>query len=146
MRSTRADSWPTWAVFVPIVAALATAVILALWWWRSAPQMGADEDALQAVDALFTAITARDERLLAGCEHQLSELRQGGKLPSPACDFLDRVISGARQGHWESSARSLYKFIRASARRRLPGIRPRRASGREISTGHSDIRVGTAST
>src|SRR5262249_32028262 len=56
----------------PLMVGLAGAAILLLvgWlvWGGKPPQMGADEAVFNSVDALFTAVTARDEKLLADCE------------------------------------------------------------------------------
>src|SRR5262249_44668907 len=66
-----------------LAAALGIGVFLAL---RSPPQMGTDEEVFRTVDALFTAVTARDERLLAQCESRLHDYRAAGKLPPGAAD------------------------------------------------------------
>jgi hypothetical protein len=73
--------------------------------------MGADEDVFNAVDALFTAVTARDEKLLKQCEQRLQALKQAGKLPEEASDYLAGIIRKARDGRWESSAEKLYSFM-----------------------------------
>ena len=80
------------------------------------PQMGPDEEAFHAVDALFTAVTARDERLLGRCEQRLHELRAAGKLPGDAADYLDTVVRQASRGRWESAAETLYGFMLAQRR------------------------------
>jgi hypothetical protein len=85
-------------------------------WWNRPPQMGADEQVFRAVDALFTAATARDERLLADCERRLLALKGAGKLPPDACAYLDNIISKARAGRWEPAAQSLYDFMRVQRR------------------------------
>jgi len=79
--------------------------------WRRPPQMGADSQVFRTVDALFTAVTARDENLVAQCEQRLHVCRNDGKLPPKAAAFLDEVIAKARAGHWESAAQSLYDFM-----------------------------------
>jgi hypothetical protein len=78
--------------------------------------MGANEDVSRAVDALFTAVTARDEKRLAECERRLRALQEAGKLPGAAAGYLDRLIRTARTGGWEAAARSLYNFMRAQRR------------------------------
>ena len=78
--------------------------------------MGADEEASRIVDALFTAVTARDEKLLADCERRLVTLKDAGKLPLAASTYLDNIIRKARAGRWESAAHSLYDFMRAQRR------------------------------
>ncbi|HEY7424618.1 MAG TPA: hypothetical protein VH682_10350 [Gemmataceae bacterium] len=97
---------------------VATVVLVGLfiWWWSRPPQMGNDEEVAKAVDALFTAVTARDEKLLGNCERRLLALKDAGKLPPEASTFLDNIISKARAGRWESAAQSLYDFVRAQRR------------------------------
>ncbi len=82
----------------------------------SPPQMGADDGVFAAVDALFTAVTARDEGLLGKCEGQLHALRDEGRLPAEAAGYLDGVIARARKGGWESAAERLYDFMKAQRR------------------------------
>jgi len=96
---------------------LAFVAWLLIGWFRP-PQMGADEKVTRAVDALFTAITARDEKLLAECEQRLLGLKQAGKLPKDASAYLEKITRKARAGAWEAAARSLYDFIRAQRRER----------------------------
>jgi hypothetical protein len=97
------------------VAGLAVSVSLFLWWSKP-PQMGADQEVSKSVDALFTAVTARDEKLLTDCERRLLTLKDGGKLPLEASAYLDSIISKARAGSWEPAAQSLYDFMRAQRR------------------------------
>jgi hypothetical protein len=78
--------------------------------------MGADEEVSKTVDALFTAVTARDEKLLADCERRLLAFKGAGKLPLEASGYLDNIISKARAGRWEPAAQSLYDFMRAQRR------------------------------
>src|SRR5437899_11068560 len=96
-----------------------TAVLLGVcWWawWDRPPQMGSDKEVFKAVDALFTAVTARDEKLLADCEQRLLALRDGGRLPDAAATYLDRVIQTARAGQWQTAAERLYDFMKAQRR------------------------------
>src|SRR5262249_44254940 len=97
-------------------AGLAILVGVFLWWGSRPPQMGADEEGARTVDALFTAITAPDEKLLADGERRLSALGDAGELPPGASAYLDNIIRRARAGGWESAARSLYDFMRAQRR------------------------------
>ncbi len=75
-------------------------------------QIGPDEEAHKAVDALFTALTARDVKLLDQSERRLGELRATGKLPEDAHAAVQKVIAKARGGKWEAAAERLYDFIR----------------------------------
>jgi len=85
------------------------------------PQMGADEKVFNTVDALFTAVTARDQKLLGQCEQRLNALRDTGKLPEDASDYLKGIIARARDGHWQSAAERLYGFMQAQRREGAPG-------------------------
>src|SRR5438132_11188341 len=67
-------------------------------WWGRPPQMGAEEAAFKTVDALFTAVTARDEKWLGQCEQRLRTLKEAGKLPADASDYLDGIIRKAHAG------------------------------------------------
>ena len=98
------------------VAALVVLVCFVVWWRSRPPQMGADGDVSKTVDALFTAVTARDEKLLADCERRLLTLKGAGKLPLDASAYLDKVIAKARARRWESAAQALYDFMRAQRR------------------------------
>ncbi len=108
-----------------VVGALLLAA-LGFFWWSRPPQMGADEEAFTAVDALFTAVTARDEKLLGQCERRLHALRDDGKLPAGAADHLDGVIAEARSGGWREGAKRLYAFMRAQRREGTHERRPRK--------------------
>ena len=82
-----------------------------------APQMGTDESVFRTVDALYTAITARNEKLLGDCEKRLHEHRDAGKLPPPASKHLDGIIGTARAGRWQPAAERLHAFMFAQRRK-----------------------------
>ena len=106
-----------------VAAGLGAAALLGLWslGCGDPPQMGADEQVFAAVDALFTAVTARDEKLLGQCEQRLHGLRAAGKLPDGAADFLDGVTGKARGGRWEVAAEKLYGFMQGQRREGAAG-------------------------
>lgn len=79
----------------------------------ASPQIGADEEALKTVDALFTAITSKDTERLTDCEQRLHSQRESGTLPASAARRLDRLIQQARGGQWDASAHQLYDFMLA---------------------------------
>ena len=97
---------------------IALAGLLVCWfvWWTTPPQMGADEAVFAAVDALFTAVTARDEKLLGQCERRLHALKDAGKLPADASDYLDGIVQKAHAARWESAAERLYEFMKTQRR------------------------------
>jgi hypothetical protein len=90
------------------------------------PQMGGDEEVFVAVDALFTAVTARDATLLGRCEQRLDALKSAGKLPDDASDYLDHTIRMAREGRWETTAERLYGFMHVQERAGAEGQRARK--------------------
>jgi hypothetical protein len=105
-------------------AGMAGLTALLVWgfaWWASPPQMGADEDVFTSVDALFTAVTARDEKLLGQCEQRLLNLQDAERLPDTAWSYLDGVISMAHANRWDSAAERLYRFMLAQRREDAPG-------------------------
>jgi hypothetical protein len=87
-----------------------------LYWAAIPPQLGDNERAFSAVDALFTAITARNEKLLGDCEVRLNALRDEGALESEALVHLTGIMAEAKSGEWQRSARRLYKFMQAQRR------------------------------
>jgi hypothetical protein len=99
-------------------AGVAAVVLLGLFvsWWTRPPQMGTDEEVTRTVDALFTAVTARDDKLLGQCEQRLHACRDAGKLPADASTYLDGILRMAREGRWEAAAERLYNFVRAQRR------------------------------
>lgn len=80
------------------------------------PQMGADREAFKAVDALYTAVSLRDNKLVDQCAGQLRELRTAGKLPDDAAAALDSIIDEAKAGRWEPSQLRLASFMEAQRR------------------------------
>lgn len=97
-----------------------TGLALAAYAWWPVPQMGSDDEVFKAVDALFTAVTSRDEGRLSRCEARLSAFAEEGRLPSAAARRLGGVIAQARAGGWEAAARSLYNFMQAQRREGPP--------------------------
>jgi len=97
---------------------VALTVFVVCWfvWWTRPPQMGAAEEVFTAVDALFTAVRARDKQLLNRCERRLHVCKEAGTLPTPAAEYLDGIIQQAREGSWQPAAEKLYGFMRAQRR------------------------------
>ena len=105
---------------VAVLALLGAAVVVGgavLYHYLSRPpQMGTSEEAFNTVDALFTAVTARDEKRLGECEQRLHAYRDAGKLPANAAAALDAIIQKARNGAWQPAAERLYDFMLAQRR------------------------------
>lgn len=92
------------------------------------PQMGTSEETFKTVDALYTAVTAHDVKLLDRCAARLAELDAKGDVGSGVMGHLQsRVFEPARAGEWQSAAESLYAFMTAQRRdgpRERPEKRP----------------------
>ena len=91
--------------------AVATLSIVYIGGCRRPAQIGVDPETHKVVDALFTAITARDAKLLDRCESDLASLHQADRLPESAHRSLAKIIARARAGQWQSAAEDLYPFI-----------------------------------
>ncbi len=79
--------------------------------YRSPPQMGADPAVFKTVDALYTAVRAKDVERMAQCEQRLRTAHAEGRLPDAAWDDLTAVIETARAGEWQDATESLYDFM-----------------------------------
>ncbi len=97
------------------VLALGLAILVALQ-FRPKPQMGPDEQVFNTVDALFTAVTARDDKLVTQCEARLKTYQAEGRLPKAAAEYLADVVARCRSGSWENAAERLYEFMKAQRR------------------------------
>lgn len=111
-----------WGLLILILVAGVSVLVWRLW---PVPQMGTDEDVFHTVDALFTAVTARDEKLLAHCEERLRALAEEGKVPRAARKRLEAVIAKARRGSWQGAAEDLYDFMKAQRREGVE-VQPRK--------------------
>lgn len=99
------------------LGALAVACLgVFIWRMSPPPQIGNDPEVFRTVDALFTAVTSKDEQRLSECEQRLQGYRQAGKLPADAADALDTVIQKARSGSWQKAAERLYAYIQGQRR------------------------------
>ena len=101
-----------------VFAAAGGLVLLASWfvWWRQPPQIGADKEAVQTVDALFTAFSSRNTTRVAECEERLHMLKEAGRLPPNVAGYLDGLITTARRGNWRSAAQKLFDFMKGQRR------------------------------
>lgn len=85
------------------------------WWWRlgTAPQLGDDAAVMKTADALFTALTSRDEARLNGCAEQVHQLTSSGQLTKPASAKLMQIIALGRRGEWRAAAEQHYALLTA---------------------------------
>ena len=79
------------------------------------PQIGGHEATIKAVDALFTAVTARNDKLLGDSERQLRALKDAGKLPERLA-VPRRGHQGGQQRRREPAAETLYDFMKGQRR------------------------------
>jgi hypothetical protein len=98
-------------ILIGLVVAAACYAVYAF--WTRPPQMGVDEEVFRTVDALYTAVRARDAKQLAQCESRLKAYRDTGKLPASAASWLEGVIATARGGDADAATRRLYDFMAA---------------------------------
>ncbi len=80
------------------------------------PSIGDDKDTFKAVDALYTAVSLRDPKLLDQCEANLKSLHDSGKLPDAAFKSLEPMVTEARAGKWEPAQERLGKFMEGQRR------------------------------
>jgi hypothetical protein len=101
-----------------VAAAGGGLLLFVIWyvWWSRPPQLGGDKESLKVVEALYTAVGSRNTERLAHCEGQLHTLRDEGKLPRRAADYLDGLIKTARGGNWQGATHKLFDFLRAQRR------------------------------
>lgn len=84
--------------------------------WDRTPQIGTDEAVFNTVDALFTAVTTKDNKRLEQCASRLVEYRRAGKLPEASAELLDSIIAEARKGEWKPAAERLYEVMLSQRR------------------------------
>jgi hypothetical protein len=94
------------------------AVVLVIAGCGGPAQIGPDEDCFKAVDALYTAVTARNPKLLDQCEQHLQGLKTAGKLPEAAFNSLSAIVRKARDGKWQPAAEDLSDFMKGQRRAR----------------------------
>ena len=81
-------------------------------WISTPPQLPVQNEAvMNTVDALFTAVSTRDFKLLADCRERLSKFAQSGELPAQSAQRLTQLMDQAEQGDWEPAGRQLYDFM-----------------------------------
>jgi hypothetical protein len=80
------------------------------------PQIGEDRDTFKTVDALYTAVSLRDPKLVGQCETKLKELRDASRIPEGAFSSLGSIIAEAKDGKWEPAQDRLSKFMEGQRR------------------------------
>lgn len=99
--------------------ALATAILASAVGGCGGPaQIGGDEASFKAVDALYTAVSLRDAKLVDECQARLKGLRESGSLGEDASRSLDSMIVEAKGGAWEGAQTRLARFMEGQRRGR----------------------------
>src|SRR5262245_24766994 len=91
-------------------------LVLAMGGCWGEPQIGADRDSFKTVDALYTAVSLRDPKLVGQCELKLKELYGTLKLPDSASSSLESIIAEAKSGNWEPAQERLSRFMEGQRR------------------------------
>jgi hypothetical protein len=99
-----------------IAAILLSLSVLSLGGCGGPPQIGADRESFKAVDALYTAVSLKDAKLVDRCGEKLKGLHDAGKLPDDAWKALERFTAGARDGDWENAQNDLSSFMEGQRR------------------------------
>lgn len=103
-------------IWIGSAGGLAVAAVVLVWWWSRPPQMGNDSELMETVDALFTAVSSRDQKRLAQCEKRLAMHKNEGNVTPEAARWLETEISRARSGEWKAASERLYAFMLAQRR------------------------------
>lgn len=82
----------------------------------STPQITESAECMKCADALYTAVTAKNIRLVEQCAAELQRLRDANELPHAADKHLQAIIAKAQAGDWDSAAKGLHAFIRQQRR------------------------------
>ena len=80
-------------------------------WYATPPQLEASPEARKTLDALFTALTARDKAKLATCLERIEVHFAEGKLSQKATNEVRFCHKLANAGSWEQAAKRLYWII-----------------------------------
>jgi uncharacterized membrane protein len=81
-------------------------------------QLGDDEQAFKAADALWTAVCAKQPQLVHDTAARLTQLHADGNLPDEAFAALQEVVSKADAADWLAARTSLKSFWRGQRSRR----------------------------
>lgn len=81
-------------------------------------QIGAAPEVFKTVDALYTAVSLREPKLVDPCLAALKGFHEAGQLPSDAFSTLEAIISEAKGGAWEDAQTRLSRFMQGQRRER----------------------------
>jgi hypothetical protein len=98
-------SWKT-----GIAVALLLTMGLGVWIWSSRPPTMEMRDNRKAVDAILTAITMKNKRLLEAGIQRAQERRQAAQLTEDQFAGMLAFASKARSGDWSGAEKDGYAF------------------------------------
>jgi hypothetical protein len=81
-------------------------------------QIGGDDASFKAVDALYTAVSLREVKLVDQCQATLKKLREAGSLGESPSEALEAIIVEAKGGAWEDAQTRLARFMEGQRRGR----------------------------
>lgn len=81
-------------------------------------QIGPDPEVFKTIDALYTAVSLREPKLVDDCLEALASHRQAGKLPDDAFSSLEAMVDDAKGGAWENAQTRLSRFMQGQRRGR----------------------------
>lgn len=99
-----------------LALALALTLALAFLGCGRPPQIGEDRDTFKAVDALYTAVSLRDLKLVDLCDGKLRTLQSKGEGSEAVRGELGAIIAKAKEGKWEVAQTRLGDFMRGQRR------------------------------
>ncbi len=73
--------------------------------------MGLDRETFTTVDALYSAVSLKDEGQLDRNAATLDQLHESGRLPDAAHKALGKIIAEAKDGEWEPAREDLRDFM-----------------------------------
>ncbi len=76
------------------------------------PQLGSNEQAFKSADALWTAVCAKQPKLVDDAYSRLKQLHADGELSDDAFAVLDGVVSKADAADWAAAQKQLKLFWR----------------------------------
>lgn len=81
-------------------------------------QIGPDPEVFKTIDALYTAVSLRDPKLVDNCRETLAKHHDAGKLPDDALAELVAMTDEAKGGAWEDAQTRLSQFMQGQRRGR----------------------------
>ena len=103
------------AIFVALVVLLGGGVWLVRWWTRP-PAI--EFDNLKYIQLLTTAVSSRNEDMVAKVSHAVEERHRSGKMSESELAHFRRIIALADGGDWQTADRECFTFAEAQLHRR----------------------------